>query len=195
MRATIMASTPPSVVGNNISGSSILMLNMQASNGILRVAINLPEKHHLTKGANSRFEILTRQPGAIAFVPVTGALVDDQGIAVAEIQYRRSDAAEARLDAKVYYCLDGGVCLFEEISFQITFTSACQGRTTVDLNYTIPLRESPRHFPGWVLTICAVVALQFCCGERRCRPLLKCKWSQFGLLPAEILQYFVRFCY
>lgn len=116
---------------------------MQASNGELRLTVRLPEGHHLTKGANSRFEIQTQQPGAIAFEPASGSLVDDRGTALAEVHFRRSDAAEVQVDAKVYYCLDGGVCLFEQLVFQIPFASVCQGRQNIDLNYNMPPRNGP----------------------------------------------------
>ncbi len=110
---------------------------MQASNGVLRVAISLPEKHHLTRGANSRFEVSTSQPGAIALQPGSGALSEQSGEAAAEIQFRRSDAAEVQLSAKVYYCLDQGVCLFRDIVFRLPFTSECRGNAFVELNHRI----------------------------------------------------------
>ena len=104
---------------------------------MLRVAVSLPEKYHLTKGANSRFEITTNQPGAIAFEPASSALVEQSGEAVAEVQFRRSDASDAQLNAKVYYCLDGGVCLYKEVVFQMLFTSECQGGASIELDHRI----------------------------------------------------------
>lgn len=108
---------------------------MQASNGVLRFSVSLPDRYRLTKGANSRFEVVTSQPGAVAFEPASGALAEQSGEAVASVQFRRSDAAEAQLTAKIYYCLDGGVCLFQDIVFQMQFTSDCHGDASVELNH------------------------------------------------------------
>ena len=113
-------------------------VNMQASNGVLRVSVGLPEGHHLTKGANSRFEIASEQPGAIAFEPSSGLLREQGGNAVAEVAFRRSDAASARLTTKVYHCLDGGACLFQETVFQMQFLSEYHGRQSLDLSTVIP---------------------------------------------------------
>ena len=110
---------------------------MQASNGFFRVRVSLPQRHHLTKGANSQFEVSTSQPGAIAFEPASGALDEQYGEAVMGIQFRRSDAADAQLNAKVYYCLDEGVCLYQEIVFQMLFTHDCEGNAAVELNHRI----------------------------------------------------------
>lgn len=118
-------------------------LYFQASNGLLRVAVSLPENYNLTKGANSRFEITTSQPGAIAFEPASNSLAELFADAVAEVQFRRSDASDAQLIAKVYYCLEGGVCLYKEVVFQMLFTSECQGEAAIELNHRIAA-EAPR---------------------------------------------------
>ena len=112
-------------------------MQVQASNGLLRLRVSLPQRHHLTKGANSHFEISTSQPGAIAFEPASSSLAEQPGEAVADIQFRRSDAADVQLNAKVYYCLDQGVCLYQEIVFQMPFTTECQGNAAVELSHRI----------------------------------------------------------
>lgn len=133
------------LLGKRVKGRDCAILKddskiLQASNGTLKIAVSLPEKHHLTQGANSRYEVSSEQPGAIAFESADGPLREQSGNAVAEVQFRRSDAADAQLTAKVYYCLDGGVCLFQESVFRLEFLSDCKGRSDLDLNYRIPAK-------------------------------------------------------
>ena len=110
---------------------------MQLSNGVLRVKVSLPDGYHLTQGANSRFEIATDKPGAIALEPAAGPLHEQEGTAVAEVQFRRSSAARAQLSTRVYYCLDGGVCLLQENVFQMRFLPDVHSKGDVFLNYSI----------------------------------------------------------
>lgn len=104
--------------------------------------ISLPEKFHLTKGANSRFEITTQQPGAIAMEPSTGSFGEVDGRAVARVQFRRSAGASVNLLGKVYYCLDGGVCLYQEVVFSLPFSAKeCRGEVGLSLMYQVQVPE------------------------------------------------------
>ena len=111
--------------------------------------VSLPEKYHLTEGANSRWEITTQQPGAIAFEPSAGPLSEADDKAVAKVQFRRSAGAGAHLTAKVYYCLDGGACLYQEVVFGLPFSGEeCAGEAGVSLGYRVQVTEasSPTDF-------------------------------------------------
>jgi hypothetical protein len=117
-----------------VQNPTCYFVTVQASNGELLVEISLPENYHLTKGANSRFDITTEQPGAIAFEPCTGSFDEIDGRAVARVQFRRSAGASANLSSKVYYCLDGGVCLYQEVVFSLPFSAeACRGKAGLSL--------------------------------------------------------------
>jgi len=115
----------------------------QARNGELEVEISLPENYHLTKGANSRFEITTQQPSAIALEPSAGYFSESGGMAVARVQFRRSAGAGVHLSAKIYYCMDGDVCLFQEVVFDLPFSEEeCEGEASVRLDHRVQVAEA-----------------------------------------------------
>lgn len=122
-----------------------------ASGGRLTVRVQLPVGYHLTEGAGSGFEAVVMGPkgsnsGADAGVvlrsstgllsPVSEASLGAgrSGASVVEgmVEYKMSDAAAAegagvRVTAKIYFCLDGGVCLFERQAFEFLFSPATAG--------------------------------------------------------------------
>ena len=117
---------------------SIVFWLSQASQGTISLKIGLPEDHHLTKGANSRFAIATAETGAISFDQPSGPVLGD---AKGEIrfEFRRSAAARAVLRTQVYFCVDGGACLFRDILFHLEFNQTVSGREDVNLEHRIAL--------------------------------------------------------
>lgn len=110
----------------------------QASSGVISVVVRLPEGYHLTKGANSRFEVTTTRPYAMAVQPRNGSLSGDTPTAT--IQFRRSGAASLKLGVKIYYCQDDSVCLFEHVVFDVPFTPALSGEDGVELLHAVEAR-------------------------------------------------------
>ncbi|MEW5313748.1 MAG: hypothetical protein WDW38_005289 [Sanguina aurantia] len=122
-----------------------------ASGGRLTVRVQLPVGYHLTEGAGSGFEavvmgakgstggadagvVLRSSTGLLSPVSEVGSGAGSGGASVVEgvVEYTMRDAAAAegarvRVAAKIYFCLDGGVCLFERKAFEFSFSPAMAG--------------------------------------------------------------------
>lgn len=104
---------------------------LEAASGELRLRIQLPERYHLTPGANSRFEasVLGAGGAGVQLAPAAGPLEEAGGAATAALRFSRpagsaQQASTLRVLAKVYFCLDGGVCLFQEVCFDVPLAAA-----------------------------------------------------------------------
>lgn len=114
-----------------------------AGSGELQLAIRLPKGYHLTPGANSRFEAAlvggSGGSGSVQLQPAAGNLAEDGSgtTATATVKFSRqggsgtggsTDGSTAliRVLAKVYFCQDRDVCLFQEICFDVPLAPAVQ---------------------------------------------------------------------
>jgi len=115
-----------------------------AGSGELPLAIRLPKGYHLTPGANSRFEAAlvggsSSSSGSVQLQPAAGNLAEDSSgtTATATVKFSRqggsgtggsTDGSTAliRVLAKVYFCQDRDVCLFQEICFDVPLAPAVQ---------------------------------------------------------------------
>lgn len=85
--------------------------------GGLECAVTLPRGYHLTRGANSRYEVT---PGGARGVVVA----DDDGAEVTTVRFRVDAPSEAvdgdvvGVDCVVYFCRDEDVCLAQRVRFE-----------------------------------------------------------------------------
>ncbi|KAL4421480.1 hypothetical protein ABPG75_010771 [Micractinium tetrahymenae] len=120
---------------------------LEAASGELCLKIQLPASYHLTPGANSRFEAaVLGAGGGVELAPAAGPLQEAGGAATAALRFSRPPAGGAqqaptlRVLAKVYFCQDGDVCLFQEVCFDVPLAPAPAGGAApaaVDLAYTL----------------------------------------------------------
>lgn len=112
---------------------------LQASNGALLLELQLPAGYHYTQGANSRFEVHPVQAAQqqLQLEPASGSLSESGAIA---IRFNCRQAARGRLLAKVYFCQDKDMCLFQELSFELAFQPDLGNLTeTVKLQHSVQL--------------------------------------------------------
>jgi hypothetical protein len=85
--------------------------------GGLECAVALPRGYHLTRGANSRYEVT---PGGAR----GGLVADDDGAEVTTVRFRVDAPSEAvdgdvvGADCVVYFCRDEDVCLAQRVRFE-----------------------------------------------------------------------------
>lgn len=131
---------------------------VEAASGEVRLKIQLPASYHLTPGANSRFEasVLGAGSGGVQLAPAAGPLEEAGGAATAALRFSRpaggaQQAATLRILAKVYFCLDGGVCLFQEICFDVSLAPAAAPAATpakLDLAFALSASAPVVDLPG-----------------------------------------------
>lgn len=131
---------------------------LEAAAGELRLRIQLPASYHLTPGANSRYEasVLGGGSSGVELAPLAGALEEAGGAATAALRFsRRADtaqqAATLRVLAKVYFCQDGDVCLFEEVCFDVPLAPAPvagAAPAALDLTYALSASAPVVNLPG-----------------------------------------------
>lgn len=136
-----------------------------ASSGELQLAVRLPKGYHLTPGANSRFEASLVSGGSsggsnVQFQPAAGNLAEDASgtTATATIKFSRqgngtggSGTELMRVLAKVYFCQDRDVCLFQEICFDVPLAPAVQAgqpAVVVPLEFALSASAPVVQLPG-----------------------------------------------
>jgi hypothetical protein len=114
-----------------------------AAKGELQLIIQLPEEYHLTPGANSRFEAaVLGGTGGVQLQPSAGLLAEDNtGTVTAAVRFIRTLGSNGlvRVLAKVFFCKDQSVCLFEEVCFdlQLTEVGSDAAPVVVSLTHTL----------------------------------------------------------
>lgn len=102
--------------------------------GTIQAAIQLPRSYHLTRGTVSAWSATVVGAAAgVVLQPAAGRLEEGKPLSIA---YERGGAGggaaaaaggAVRLDCKVYFCQDGGVCLFERVVIQLPLAAGEAG--------------------------------------------------------------------
>lgn len=132
-----------------------------AGSGELQLAIRLPKGYHLTPGANSRFEaaLIGGSGEKVQLQPAAGNLAEDASgtTATATVKFSRQGGtggdgtALLRVLAKVYFCQDRDVCLFQEICFDVPLAPAVQAgqpAAVVPLQFALSASAPVVQLPG-----------------------------------------------
>lgn len=123
-------------------GAKVVRLSPVGSlSGELKVSVACPPGYHYTKGAKSQFEVVA-EPTMQGFVasPQSGQLREGKE---STIKYALKDlpggGALVRINAKVYYCQEGDVCLFDLVSFEVPIASDATGSASapMELQYAV----------------------------------------------------------
>ena len=107
--------------------------------GVVTIDVRLPEGYHLTRGANSRFEV---EPGG-----GTGALT---GADAARGTARVRDLGDARavvVTCTVYFCREEDVCLVQRVRFEVPVEEG--GKETVRATFAVEPEGEGGGAPEW----------------------------------------------
>lgn len=133
---------PKGEVGGAPPGAKVVRLSpVRSLSGELKLSVACPPGFHYTKGAKSQFEVAA-EPTTQGFTtsPQSGQLREGKE---STIKYALRDlpgnGTLLRINAKVYYCQEGDVCLFDLISFEIPIAPGASGMasTPITLEYTV----------------------------------------------------------
>ncbi|KXZ45018.1 hypothetical protein GPECTOR_59g625 [Gonium pectorale] len=154
------ATAPPPPAGFQVVRAE-RPLAVGAGGGSFTVTVGLPPGYHLTAGAGSSYytQLLPAAGGAadvtaVTVRPSSGALPDTASPSVTLAVTPAAAAASSggrlvlRLLAKVYYCQQNDVCLFEQICFEVPLelesgALAAAGQADVRLQYNVVPAATP----------------------------------------------------
>ena len=145
-RATAVVRADPVRLGGKANAKSSVTLTLAT-----------PPEYHLTKGANSRFEVTLDDAAVARGVVVdaaTGPLVDGEevklrfsfasaGQALAPVPETEEDAGEAKVECAVYFCRENDVCLLQRVRFEVPFAGAGAADADVALRFDVQANEPP----------------------------------------------------
>ena len=112
-----------------------------SASGSVDLFIDLPDTYHFTAGAPNRFEVKLLGSG-IEVKPQKGNLdISGQGPAV-QLHFRHTttlqNPVKLRTFAKIYFCQEEDVCLFDEACFEMTLAPAStESIAPVQLRHTV----------------------------------------------------------
>lgn|ERR1719284_1147308 len=119
---------------------------VESGKGTLAVSLRLPLGYHLTQGANSsvRASIPADVANAVSLPPGPVRLSEASGVAQATVPFEATSSATGApvtvtAVATVYYCRDGGACLFKQIAFRVPLRPTDgRGPASVPLQFNVP---------------------------------------------------------
>lgn len=83
---------------------------LSPAGGEVMIAIELPRGYHLTRGANSRFEVDSGEGGTLAGETTASGVARVNAL---------GDAREVVVMCTVYFCRDDDVCLVQRVRFEV----------------------------------------------------------------------------
>ena len=121
------------------------------------LTLALPPEYHLTKGANSRFEVTLDDAAVARGVVVdktSGPLVDSEDVklrfsfasandALAPVPDDEEEAGAAKVECAVYFCRENDVCLLQRARFEVPFAGAADADADVALRFDVQANEPP----------------------------------------------------
>ena len=123
--------------------------SVSSPKGMIEVIVKLPPAHHLTQGASSPWWAETQtEDDQILLEPSSGLLREVlPGVASARLHFERrsTDSNHIRINARIYYCKQQDVCLYDEIvgvvevTRSATFVEADEigDSTMIKIEYTL----------------------------------------------------------
>lgn len=123
--------------------TKIITANVSSSaEGILNLTISVPVGYHLSKEAQSKFDVETEPSSAVNIEPSNGIINSD---GLASLHFRRTSSlpAKGRINCKVYYCKEDEVCLYQSLAFDVLFQEGAEANpANVFLAYTIVPKDT-----------------------------------------------------
>ena len=122
------------------------------------LSVVLPPGYHLTKGANSRFEVDVDEDARVVVEPLAGKLAENADVkltvrpangAANGAGEGSANAGEVRANCTVYFCRDDDICLVQRVRFE--GPAAAGAPTARRFGSTFPRRNLPsrRPLPRW----------------------------------------------
>ena len=114
------------------------------------LSVVLPPGYHLTKGANSRFEVDVDEDARVVVEPLAGKLAENADVkltvrpangAANGAGEGSTNAGEVRANCTVYFCRDDDICLVQRVRFEAP--AAAGGADRATLRFDVPAAEPP----------------------------------------------------
>ncbi|KAJ1297421.1 hypothetical protein BS78_01G374800 [Paspalum vaginatum] len=119
----------------NVNGGSSM-------EGLLSLAITVPDGYHFSKEARSKFDVDTEPANAIEIEPANGFL-NSEGLASLKFKRLSSSSSVGRINCKVYYCKEDEVCLYQSVAFDVKFREEAEpGPGQITLSYSVKPRDN-----------------------------------------------------
>ncbi|XP_072974846.1 protein SUPPRESSOR OF QUENCHING 1, chloroplastic isoform X2 [Typha angustifolia] len=113
--------------------------------GHLYLAFSVPDGYHFSKEARSKFDVEMETANAVDIEPSMGNLNAD-GSATLYFKRGSSLPAMGRINCKVYYCKEDDVCLYQSVSFDVSFLQEEPGSSPADIR--VPYAVKPKVTSG-----------------------------------------------
>ena len=114
------------------------------------LSVVLPPGYHLTKGANSRFEVDVDEDARVVVEPLAGKLAENADVkltvrpangAANGAGEGSANAGEVRANCTVYFCRADDICLVQRVRFEAP--AAAGGADRATLRFDVPAAEPP----------------------------------------------------
>ena len=114
------------------------------------LTVALPPGYHLTKGANSRFEVDVDEDARVVVEPLAGKLAENADVKLTVRPAKgaangaaagSANAGEVRANCTVYFCRDDDICLLQRVRFEVP--AAAGGADRATLRFDVPAAEPP----------------------------------------------------
>ena len=110
------------------------------------LTVALPPGYHLTKGANSRFEVDVDEDARVVVEPLAGKLAENADVKLTVRPAKgaangAANAGEVRANCTVYFCRDDDICLLQRVRFEVP--AAAGGADRATLRFDVPAAEPP----------------------------------------------------
>lgn len=122
-----------------------------ASDGVIALSVVLPPGYHLTKGANSRYEVEQVGMGdaTLTVSPAAGKLPDEGDVRLkfATRGGGGGDGGEVRVNCTVYFCREDDICLLQRVRFEIPVVDGGGGSKSVAMRFDVPAADEQAAAP------------------------------------------------
>ncbi|KAL3638204.1 Protein SUPPRESSOR OF QUENCHING 1, chloroplastic [Castilleja foliolosa] len=104
-----------------------------STEGKLYLNISVPQGYHLSKEAQSKFTTELEPDDAAMVYPMDGN-ISPEGSAIVSFKRSSSSSFKCRIYCKVYYCKEDEVCLYQPLTFEVSFQGAVPDAVPADIS-------------------------------------------------------------
>ncbi|KAL9141056.1 hypothetical protein ABFS82_14G077900 [Erythranthe guttata] len=110
-----------------------VMIDGGSSNeGKLCLNISVPQGYHFSKEAQSKFSVEFEPENAALADPIDG-IISREGSAIVQFKRSSPSSSKTRIYCKVYYCKEDEVCLYQAVTFEVSFQEAVPDSTPAEI--------------------------------------------------------------
>ena len=146
--SSVPASSPPETTEADMLSADALPPGVKlvqgpvltAMEGSLSTNIKLPAGYHYTAGANSRYNVMTVGGNKVSVSPQQGQLSCSTSSKISLHYKAAGDVAPnaaLRFFAKIYFCQDESVCLFDDVCIEFAVQPKAAGDNAATFTYQV----------------------------------------------------------